>query len=363
MKKIILIAIVLAFAISLTACVSRSDDSSKEQESQSSSSEEQSSQSSDNSQSSKPTDTTIEDVPVASEEEIQEILPPNLEKISALDPANVPWGPGVQKDKEGRPTACVGLQEKYTKFSAHFIAPKEKKIYLTFDEGYENGNSAAILDVLKDKEVSAVFFVTREYAKANPDLIKRMIDEGHIVGNHSAGHPNYTKVTVEKAMKATTDLHQYMLDEYDYKMNLFRFPEGAFSEQTLALVQALGYDTSFWSFAYMDWDPNKQMSTTDAFEKITKNTHEGAIYLLHAVSKTNAEILGDVIDFWREGGYEVAKYDINYGDKVDLPIRLTKEEAVLASQSSVEVSSQTSDSSVPTDETSSETSTESSSEK
>lgn len=319
MNKLKLSAIFLALIITLTACVSREGSSSSENESSSSSLPESSSSSSlpTSSQPDKETEIAVPEMPMD-----KELTPPDLNKISTLSPSNIPWGPGVQKNDDNRPIACVDLQEKYAKYDAHFIAPMEKKIFLTFDEGYENGNSAAILDVLKEKNVSAVFFVTKEYAKGNHELIQRMIDEGHIVGNHSSGHPNYTKVSLEDAQKATTDLHQYMLDEFDYKMTLFRFPEGAFSEQSLALVQALGYQTSFWSFAYKDWDPKEQMDKTAAFDKITKNTHDGAIYLLHAVSATNADILGDVIDYWRDNSYEVAKYNIDYKDKVDAPICL-----------------------------------------
>ncbi len=318
-----LIAILLAMIIGLTGCVSREDDekSNSSQETLSSDAKDSSSDNEDidaaTGESDIPVDNDKEDESKPQEEdsdnEIEEELPPpNLEEISKLPPDAIPWGPGVRKDKDGRSEACVMLQEKYGKYDAQFIAPKEKKIYLTFDEGYENGNSATILDILKEKNVQAVFFVTLEYVKANPELIQRMIDEGHIVGNHSAGHPNYTKISLEKAIEATMNLHNYMLDNYNYKMTLFRYPEGTFTEQTAALLQALGYKQVFWSFAYADWDPKSQIEDSVAYEKVKGATHDGAIYLLHAVSSTNSNILGKLIDAWRAEGYEISKYDVDY---------------------------------------------------
>lgn len=311
-----LLAFFLALSMIFTGCVSR--DENKENSREESSSE-TSEINVNNSAEEIPADEVISDSSQEEssdesmpEEEDVELPPPDLEEIAKLSGDSIPWGPGVQKDNDNRPIACTGLQEKYGKYSAHFIAPKEKKIYLTFDEGYENGNSANILDVLKEKDISAVFFVTLEYAKRNPELIQRMIDEGHIVGNHSAGHPNYTKISLEDAMEATMKLHQYMLDEYDYKMTLFRYPEGAFSEQTASLLQSLGYKQVFWSFAYADWDPKKQMEPEAAFEKVYDATHDGAIYLLHAVSETNSKILGRLIDSWINDGYEIPRYDVDY---------------------------------------------------
>ena len=319
MKYYKLLAIFMALSMIFTGCVSRDNDKeNSSEESSSSSSSETSEITVNNSAEEIPADEVTNESSEESseesapEEEDVELPPPDLDKISKLSGEYIPWGPGVHKDNDGRPIACTGLQEKYGKYDAHFIAPMEKKIYLTFDEGYENGNTANILDVLKEKDVSAVFFVTLEYAKRNPELIQRMIDEGHIVGNHSAGHPNYTKISLEEAMDATMKLHQYMLDEYDYKMTLFRYPEGAFSEQVAALLQSLGYKQVFWSFAYADWDPKNQMAPDAAFEKVYGATHDGAIYLLHAVSETNSNILGKLIDTWRNDGYEIPRYDVEY---------------------------------------------------
>ncbi len=235
-------------------------------------------------------------------------------EIANLSPENVPWGPGVQFDATGKPVACVGLQEKYGKYNADFLRSGDEyqgKVYLTFDEGYENGYTGAILDTLKEKGVSAVFFVTLPYAQSQPELVRRMIDEGHVVGNHSARHKNFTQLTLEEAYAEVADNHNYVQDNFDYSMYLWRFPEGAFSEQSVALLQKMGYRSVFWSFAYKDWDPAAQMETGAAFAKITGSLHDGEIFLLHAVSATNAAVLGDVIDYVRGQGYEFEKYTLD----------------------------------------------------
>lgn len=172
-----------------------------------------------------------------------------------------------------------------------------------------------ILDILKEKNVKAVFFVTGHYCKTNPELVQRMIDEGHIVGNHSMNHPNFTTITPEEMYEEVKELHDYVQENFDYTMFLFRYPEGVFSEQSLAVLQDAGYQTSFWSYAYNDWDQNNQPDPDTAYQKVTGALHPGAIYLLHAVSETNSEILGDFIDEARSQGYEVSVYNIPAGGK------------------------------------------------
>lgn len=241
----------------------------------------------------------------------KDALGPEFEYLAGLETEQVPWGPGTNFDENGRPIACVGLQADHGKYDADFVRIGEEfenKVYLTFDEGYENGYTGAILDVLKEKGVSAVFFVTLPYVKAEPELVQRMIDEGHVVGNHTAGHPNMTNISASEGFDEVEKLHDYMEENFNYSMYLFRFPEGAFSEQNLALLQKMGYRSVFWSFAYKDWDPNSQMENQKAFEKVVGSLHSGEIFLLHAVSKTNAEILGDVIDRVRNEGYSFEVY-------------------------------------------------------
>ena len=235
-----------------------------------------------------------------------------LEEIEQLDSKQITWGPGSILDGQGRPEACVMLQQQYGKYSAWFIGQEEDKIYLTFDEGYENGYTSQILDVLKEKNVSAVFFVTMDYVTKEPELVQRMIDEGHAVGNHTTNHPNMTRISLEDAKKEVEQLHEYIQSEFGYEMMLFRAPEGAISEQTMALLQSLGYENVLWSFAYHDWDVNQQMSCETALKKATEQLHPGAIYLLHAVSRTNAEILGDWIDAVRSQGYEFGNWEVSW---------------------------------------------------
>ena len=224
--------------------------------------------------------------------------------LAALDNTKQGWGQGVQLDEKNRPQSSLLYQEKYGKYDAWYIGEEAPVIYLTFDNGYENGNTAPILDTLKEKNVPAVFFCTLDYIKKQPELVQRMIDEGHAVGNHSDKHPSFPEVSIERREQEIMNVHQHMLDNFQYTMTLFRPPAGEFSDQTLAQTQELGYKSVFWSYAYKDWDPNNQMGPDKALPKITKALHPGAIYLLHAVSPDNAAILGDFIDNAREAGYE-----------------------------------------------------------
>ena len=230
------------------------------------------------------------------------------EQILALDTTKQGYGQGVNVDDKNRPTGATMLQDKYGKYDAYFIAEESQNIYLTFDEGYENGYTSNILDTLKNKNCPAVFFVTMDYVKKNPDLVQRMIDEGHVVGNHSVNHKSMPTLSYDDAYNEIAELHNYVKENFGYEMYLFRPPMGEFSEQTLALTQSLGYKTALWSYAYRDYDTENQPAVSEAYDKITKAKHPGAIYLLHAVSETNAAVLGDVIDDFRNSGYTVLAF-------------------------------------------------------
>lgn len=234
----------------------------------------------------------------------------DFSEIGALDRDPVTWGPGHQMDGSNRPTSCLELQERFGKYNCYFIGKTPGTIYLTFDEGYENGFTPKILDILKDKDVKAVFFVTMDYVKAEPELVRRMIDEGHIVGNHSTKHPKdgYPSLPLDAVQNDLITLHNYMTEQFQYSMNLFRYPAGIFSEQDLALLDKIGYRQVFWSFAYADWDPDKQPDRDKAYERVLGAAHDGAIYLLHAVSQTNVDILPGVIDNLRAKGYTFAPF-------------------------------------------------------
>lgn len=232
----------------------------------------------------------------------------DFSQISMLDATLDNGFPGGPVDEQNRPSGPLGYQEKYGKYDAHFIVPDSNKIYLTFDEGYENGYTARILDILKEKNVKAVFFITYPYAKAEPALVQRMVDEGHTLGNHSTAHKVFPTMTLQDAADDIMQLHDYVKANFGYEMYLFRPPEGAFSEQVLALIQSLGYKAMLWSFAYNDWNVDNQPLSLEATGNIVSKAHPGEICLLHAVSKTNSEILGDVIDQIRGQGFEFSDY-------------------------------------------------------
>ncbi len=181
---------------------------------------------------------------------------------------------------------------------------KEKVLYLTFDCGWENGCTSAILDTLKEKNVPAAFFCTLDHIDAEPDLIRRMICEGHIVGNHSANHPDFSKISREQMASEIFECEERLRTEFNYQPIFFRFPEGAYTENALDLVCSMGYSAAFWSCAYADWDVENPNGGDYAFEKVTARLHPGAVILLHSVSPDNAEALGRIIDFARENGYE-----------------------------------------------------------
>lgn len=221
-----------------------------------------------------------------------------------LDNEKHGWGPGKETDADGIPLECVRCNGLYGKYDAVFAGePSERRVTLTFDLGYENGYTEKILDTLREKGVQAVFFLTGDYLRAEPEIVRRLIDEGHTLGNHTVKHKCQPDLTIADAAAEITALHDEVAANYRYEMTLFRPPEGTFSERTLALAQALGYRTVFWSYAYVDWKVDAQPDPAEAMEKLTGALHPGAIYLLHAVSSTNAEILGDFIDAARAAGY------------------------------------------------------------
>jgi peptidoglycan-N-acetylmuramic acid deacetylase len=205
------------------------------------------------------------------------------------------------------------IQNMLTKYGVCWIGNRKSyNVYLTFDEGYEYGLTTNILDTLKAKNVKAVFFITLSYAKTNPQIVRRMIDEGHTLGNHSCNHPSFPDKDIDTDINEVSNLHNYIKNNYNYDMTLFRFPYGEYSERTLALVRSLNYTSVFWSFGYKDWDVKNQPKKEDALKLIEGKVHNGAIYLLHPESKTNADILPEVIDNFRERGYNIALLTGNF---------------------------------------------------
>jgi len=185
----------------------------------------------------------------------------------------------------------------------------QKVIYLTFDEGYEAGYTEKILNTLKDNEVKATFFITSHYLNTASELVERMINEGHIVGNHTCSHPSMPSISDEEIEKEVMQLHQAVYQKFNYEMRYIRPPKGEFNERTLKKSMELGYKTVMWSFAYFDWDEKKQPSIEEATKMITSNFHPGEIMLLHPNSKTNSEVLEAIIKEAKNQGYEFKLLD------------------------------------------------------
>mgnify|MGYP002860285015 CR=1 FL=1 len=214
------------------------------------------------------------------------------------------YGQGVELDEKNRPLGALDFNKNYGSLDALAINENDKRIELTFDQGYENGYTEKILDTLKEKNVKATFFLVGDYAEKNPELVKRMIADGHTVGNHTQSHYSMPDLTAEETAKEIGTLHDYVKKHFGYEMDQLRPPMGEFSEVSLSETAKAGYTTKLWSFAYRDWLTDDQPDPAYAKEKLIGAAHEGAIYLLHSVSSTNAEVLGDVIDGIREKGFE-----------------------------------------------------------
>lgn len=214
------------------------------------------------------------------------------------------WGLGFGESGKS-PTGNASAEE-LKKYNAYYIRDtEEKKIYLTFDCGYENGNTEAILDALKKHNVSATFFVVGHFLESAPDLVKRMVEEGHTVGNHTYHHPDMSKISDKEAFqKEMDDVRSLYKEVIGEEMPMYyRPPQGKYSISNLQMAKDLGYSTFFWSLAYVDWNVDKQPSHEEAFDKLTKRIHPGAIVLLHNTSKTNGEILDELLTKWEEMGY------------------------------------------------------------
>lgn len=314
MKKIFAIAILLSIVLTSTGCTKpKTDTNSKSSDNTSSPSSDMSSepdrfeQNSSEVESSEPTSSEEELAPAVAIEQ-NFYTDEELAEIEKIDNTETGWGQGVRVDDKNRPETCDPAQAKYGERGGLFIMPAdEPNVYLTFDEGYEAGFTPKILDALKEKEANGVFFVTMDYVKKHPDLIQRMIDEGHVIGNHSVRHKIMPTLTTAEVIEEIVGLHNYMVENFNYQMTLFRPPEGKYSERTMQIAKDLGYKTVLWSFAYADFYVDNQMGVEKAFPKVTKMVHNGAIYLLHAVSKDNADMLGDVIDDFRAKGFTIAK--------------------------------------------------------
>ncbi|MBC5756363.1 polysaccharide deacetylase family protein [Blautia sp. BX19] len=224
-----------------------------------------------------------------------------------LHPETENWGLGFGQTGE-KPTGNVSAEELKKYHAAYMDPTDEKVIYLTFDAGYENGNTPAILEALKKHDASATFFVVGNYLETSPELVKQMVAEGHTVGNHTFHHPEMSKISdaasFEKELKDVETLYQKITGEE--LTRFYRPPQGKYNTQNLQMAGDLGYKTFFWSLAYVDWIQDQQPPKEAAFDKLLKRIHPGAVVLLHSTSSTNAQILDELLTKWEEMGYHFA---------------------------------------------------------
>lgn len=221
-------------------------------------------------------------------------------KASALG-----YGQGKNVNERNQPIGALEFQEQYRNYGACALSDDPTQILLTFDQGYENGYTAQILDTLKEKNVKALFFITGDYAQKESELIQRMIDEGHMIGNHGMEHKMASTLSAEELQEEISALHDYVAQHYNYEMQYFRPPCGDYDTEALQVIRDMGYQTVFWSFAYVDWNTDAQPDLQTARTTLINAAHDGAIYLLHSVSSTNAAVLGDVIDALHAKGYKL----------------------------------------------------------
>ena len=224
--------------------------------------------------------------------------------ITAESTASANWGLSFQE--EGKAPVANASASYLSQYDAYYIEEtEEKKIYLTFDCGFESGCTPAILDALKKHDAPATFFIVGNYLETSPELVKRMVEEGHTVGNHTYHHPDMSQISTEtdfaEELQSLEALYEETIGQPMAKY--YRPPQGIYSETNLQMAHDLGYQTFFWSLAYVDWYQDDQPTKEEAFEKLIPRIHPGAVVLLHNTSQTNADILNELLTKWEEMGY------------------------------------------------------------
>ena len=227
---------------------------------------------------------------------------------SALETGS--WGLSFRQEGAA-PIGNAGVDQLKRYDAAYIGDTSQKVLYLTFDAGYENGCTEKILDTLKKHQVSAAFFLVGNYIQRNADLVRRMVEEGHIVGNHTMHHYDMSKISDKETFaKELRDLEALYKETTGQELpKYYRPPQGIYSEENLKMAHELGYKTVFWSLAYVDWNNDAQPTAGEAFAKLLPRTHSGAVVLLHSTSKTNAEILDELLTKWEEEGYHFGTLD------------------------------------------------------
>lgn len=233
--------------------------------------------------------------------------------VSASFPVSSPlneassWGLSFRREG-ARPEGNADINE-LKQYNAYYAEDTDEKVlYLTFDAGYENGNTPAILDALKKHGAPAAFFVVGNFIEDEPELVKRMVEEGHIVGNHTMTHPDMSAISTQESFQEELAGVEKLYEDLtgEPMTRFYRPPRGVYSISNLAMADNLGYATFFWSLAYVDWNQEQQPSREEAFSKLLPRVHPGAIVLLHSTSSTNAEILDELLTKWEEMGYSFA---------------------------------------------------------
>ena len=229
--------------------------------------------------------------------------------VETLSNEKIEWG--LKRNEKGKQPDVGSInRQAMEENDGIYLGNKDKKIiYLTFDLGYEAGYTENILKALKDNDATATFFITAHYVNTASDLIEKMIDNGNIIGNHTVNHKSMPSLSEDALNQEVMDLHNAIKKKFNYEMKYIRPPKGEYSMKSLAYTNSLGYKTVMWSFAYADWDESNQPSKQDAIDKIMKNLHNGEIMLLHGTSKTNSEILSDVLKQIKNEGYEIKSLD------------------------------------------------------
>ena len=237
-----------------------------------------------------------------------------LAMLQLYDPAVTTGAWGLSYNTE-IPQGPASAQQLYKYDAAYVGDTSQKVLYLTFDAGYENGQTEKILDILKKQQVPAAFFLVGNYIQRNPELVRRMVAEGHMVANHTMHHPDMSKISSKEAFsKELSQLEELYKQTVGQEMpKYYRPPQGVYSEENLKMAKELGYKTVFWSLAYADWDNNNQPTRQQAFDKLLPRTHNGAVILLHSTSQTNGAILEELLTRWKEMGYEFRPIDALYG--------------------------------------------------
>lgn len=234
----------------------------------------------------------------------------NRQEPAVAADTGVSWGLNFHTP-DGIPLGSATRQELREQNAFYLGDPSERTLYLTFDAGYENGYTAQILDVLKKHKAKAAFFLVGNYLKTEPELVSRMLREGHTVGNHTMTHPDMAAITDEEAFcKELTGLEELFEQTTGQKLSKFyRPPQGKYSPENLKMARKLGYTTVFWSLAYADWNNDSQPTAEQAFDKLLPRVHNGAVVLLHSTSRTNAEILDELLTKWESMGYRFGTLD------------------------------------------------------